>query len=475
MVNNTNDIEKENPSPQREEHPSVPPPKTVFKTRTESENPSSTPSGIEGLGLDISLRSEEVQEILTKVPHWMIRWGNVLFLALILLVLFLSWFIKYPDIIAAEALITTSVPPQKEFAKISGKLDAILVSDNQKVTSGEPLAIIENTANYKDVYQLKQVIDTITINTKNFEFPIDSLPILFLGDIEAQYALFENSYIQYLLNKQLQPFSNETLANKFTISELNRRLQSLKSQKQINETELDFERNNLNRNKTLFDKGVISAQEYENKQLAYAQAERNFKNFESSISQIREGISNARSTKKGTEIERTKEEMLLLKNVIQSFNQLKRAIRDWEQLYVLQSNIEGKVSFLNYYNSNQTVNQGDLVFTIIPSENSSYLAKLKTPAQNSGKIKTGQQVNVSLDNYPDTEFGTLKGTVQHISALPNKDGLYLIDVKLPETLMTSYNKIIAFKQEMSGSAEIITEDLRLIERFFYQFRQILKR
>ncbi|MDN5811240.1 MAG: HlyD family efflux transporter periplasmic adaptor subunit, partial [Tetragenococcus koreensis] len=92
-----------------------------------------------------------------------------------------------------------------------------------------------------------------------------------------------------------------------------------------------------------------------------------------------------------------------------------------------------------------------------------------------GKIKIGQKVNVSLNNYPDTEFGTLRGTVQHISALPDKDRRYLIDVQLPKKLTTSYNKEIEFKQEMAGSAEIITEDLRLIERFFYQFREILKR
>lgn len=28
---------------------------------------------------NIELRSEEVQEILTRVPNWMIRWGSVLF------------------------------------------------------------------------------------------------------------------------------------------------------------------------------------------------------------------------------------------------------------------------------------------------------------------------------------------------------------------------------------------------------------
>lgn len=424
---------------------------------------------------DIDLRSEEVQEILSKVPHWMIRWGNVLFLILIILVLLLSWFVKYPDIIASEALITTKIPPQKEYAKITGKLEALLIKDNQEVSSGQRLAILENTANYKDVFKLKSIIDTITLNRQYFKFPIDSLPLLFLGNIESQYALFENSYIQYQLNKELKPYSNEAVANRYSISELNRRLRSLQSQKEINKTELDFKKKDLQRFVSLFDKGIISAQDFENKQLEAAQAERNYKNFESSISQIREGISNANQTSKGTEINRVKEEMVLLKNVIQSFNQLKKAVRDWEYQYVLQSNIEGKVSFLNFWNSNQTVNQGDLVFTIIPSENSSFIAKLKAPGQNSGKIKIGQKVNLKIENYPDTEFGVLNGIVKNVSIVPDVNGLYIIDVELPKVLVTSYGKTIDFKQEMRGSAEIITEDLRLIERFFYQFKEALRR
>ncbi|WP_159017926.1 HlyD family secretion protein [Algibacter sp. L3A6] len=424
---------------------------------------------------DIDLRSEEVQEILSKVPHWMIRWGNVLFLVLIILLLFLSWLVKYPDIIASEALITTKIPPQKEYAKITGKLEAILIKDNQEVSSGQRLAILENTANYKDVFKLKSIIDTITLNRQYFKFPIDSLPLLFLGNIESQYALFENSYIQYQLNKELKPYSNEAVANRYSISELNRRLRSLQSQKEINKTELDFKKKDLQRFVSLFDKGIISAQDFENKQLEAAQAERNYKNFESSISQIREGISNANQTSKGTEINRVKEEMVLLKNVIQSFNQLKKAVRDWEYQYVLQSNIEGKVSFLNFWNSNQTVNQGDLVFTIIPSGNSSFIAKLKAPGQNSGKIKIGQKVNLKIENYPDTEFGVLNGVVKNVSIVPDVNGLYVIDVELPKVLVTSYGKTIDFKQEMRGSAEIITEDLRLIERFFYQFKEALRR
>ncbi|HXJ99965.1 MAG TPA: HlyD family efflux transporter periplasmic adaptor subunit [Gelidibacter sp.] len=424
---------------------------------------------------ELNIYSNEVRDVLSEPPKSIFRWGNTILFFFIAMILFLSWLIKYPDTILAQAIITTEIPPQKEFAMATGVFDAILVENNEQVNASQPLAIIENTANYKDAFKLKSVIDTIQVNSKNFSFPLDSLPLLFLGDIESQYALFENNYIQYQLNKQLQPFSNEAIANRYSISELNRRLQSLKSQKEINQTELIFQTKDLQRNKTLFDKGVISVQEYENKQLEYAQAERNFKSFESSISQIREGISNASMTSRGTEINRAKEEMVLLKNVIQSFNQLKKSIKDWEKQYVLQSKIDGTVSFLNYWNVNQTVNAGDLVFTIIPDKNSFFIAKLKTPTQNSGKIKVGQNVYVRLENFPDVEFGVLKGKVKNISLIPDQEGLYLIDVELPEKLITSYNRKIEFKHEMPGMAEIVTEDLRLIERFFYQFKDILKR
>src|SRR5690606_28414425 len=116
--------------------------------------------------------------------------------------------------------------------------------------SGQALAIIENTANYQDVFKLKSVIDTIKVNNHSFHFPLDSMPILFLGDIESQYALFENAYIQYQLNKELQPFSNEAVANRYSISELNSRLESLQSQKEINETEMVFQQKNLQRSKS---------------------------------------------------------------------------------------------------------------------------------------------------------------------------------------------------------------------------------
>jgi len=420
----------------------------------------------------IQLRSEEVQEILSFVPNWMIRWGNTLIFILLLGLLLISWFVKYPDTIATEILITTAIPPEKIYAKSTGQLDAILVKDNESIPKEKILSIIENSSNYHDVLKLNNVLDTLLVNYREFYFPLEQLPFLFLGDIEPDYALFERSYTEYKLNNQLKPFSSEALANKMALTETKSRLNILISQRVLNKKELELKEIDLDRFENLFKKDIISSQEYDYKKLEFLQAQRSYKSLGSSISQLRETINNAQKNLRGTEIRKTQDDSKALKNVIQSYNQLKRSMKNWELKYVLKSSIPGKVSFLSFWNENQNVKQGDLVFTIIPSVNNSFVGKIKAPARNSGKIKLGQKVNIRLANYPYTEFGILEGIIKSISLIPDKNGNYLIDVTLPDKLITTYKNEIDFKQEMRGTAEIITEDLRLIERFFYQLRKV---
>ena len=424
---------------------------------------------------DIKIRSEEVQEILSFVPNWMIRWGNTLILFLIIGLLLISWFVKYPDTIVTEITVTTQIPPEKIYARTSGQIDAILVDDNEEVSKNKLLGIIENTANYKDVILLKNILDTLTINYKDFYFPLEELPILFLGDVDSDFGLFERSYASYKLNNVLQPFSNESSANQLSMAEAKSRLNTMIAQQSLNRKEIALKKKDIGRFEKLFKKGVISAQEYDQKQLDYLQSQRAYRSMSTSISQLRETIGNSKKNLRDTEIRKAQDDNAALKSVIQSYNQLKRSVKKWELNFVLQSSIEGEVSFLSFWNENQTVNQGDQVFTIIPTGDNSFVGKIKAPAQNSGKIKEGQNVNIRLANYPYTEFGMLEGTIRSISMVPDTNGNYLIDVQLPEKLITTYKKEIAFKQEMSGSAEIITEDLRLIERFFYQLKNIFNK
>jgi len=224
----------------------------------------------------------------------------------------------------------------------------------------------------------------------------------------------------------------------------------------------------------MFTQGVISAKEQEQKEIEFLQSKRSYKGLEASISQIRELINNSAKNLEGTSIKKTQNDTRLKKKVIQSFLYLKKAIKDWEKKYALTSSINGKVSFLSFWNKNQTVKTNELIFIIIPTKDNSFIGKIKAPVANSGKIKKGQKVQIKLLNYPSDEFGELNGKVLSISQLPDLKGNYLINVELPQDLKTTYNKKIDFRQEMKGSADIVTEDLRLIERFFYQLRNIIK-
>ena len=51
---------------------------------------------------------------------------------------------------------------------------------------------------------------------------------------------------------------------------------------------------------------------------------------------------------------------------------------------------------------------------------------------------------------------------------------FLATVALPNGLKTNANKTLTYKNGMDASAEIVTEDLRLIERFLYQLRKIFQ-
>lgn len=424
---------------------------------------------------EIELRSEEVQEILTRVPHWMIRWGNIVVLAILFTMMIGAYYVKYPDVVTTQVIITTQNPPEKLVARTSGKIAEILVKDRTEVLSKTALAIIENTANYTDVLALKNCIDTLSIKTGTFNFPIDRFANFQLGEIQNAFTLFEKDYIGYDLNRDLKPYAVEKTAQSLETNQLKERLLLTQQQYQISQNELQLKKQELERYRKLHEKGVIATQEWESKNLDYLQSEKNVRNISSQLSQMRSSINDLKRNSGNTKINESKDNINLLRNVLQSFTQLKKAINDWELAYVLRSSIKGQVSFMQIWVKNQTINSGEEVFTIVPTNNKNYIAKVKAPAQNSGKIKVNQDVNIRLANYPDREFGIIKGKVKSISLTPDKEGNLLIDVSLPNGIETSYDKKIIFQQEMSGTADIVTEDLRLIERLLYQFRDIFRR
>ena len=91
----------------------------------------------------------------------------------------------------------------------------------------------------------------------------------------------------------------------------------------------------------------------------------------------------------------------------------------------------------------------------------------------SGKIKEGHRVNIKVYGYPYMEYGTLHGNVATISLISNEN-FYYINVELLSELKTNTGKILNFTGEMTGEAEIITDDRSLLSRVLSPLKYLIK-
>ena len=108
----------------------------------------------------LEIRSEPVNEVLTVIPGWIIRWGMTVMLLVVFMLLFISWFIKYPDIITATTTLTSNNPPTRMKARVSGKVEKLFCHDGELVKKDSYLLILKSTAHADDVIKLKkQLLD----------------------------------------------------------------------------------------------------------------------------------------------------------------------------------------------------------------------------------------------------------------------------------------------------------------------------
>src|ERR1700744_123137 len=122
-----------------------------------------------------TVNSTEVQEIIGTIPHWILRYGILLMLSIICGILTGTYFIQYPDSLQAKIILTAQNPPTNIIAKVNGKITGLFVSDNEMVSPGQLLGIIENTANYDSIENLKEQLQAFSFN--------DSLIVEMAGSI----------------------------------------------------------------------------------------------------------------------------------------------------------------------------------------------------------------------------------------------------------------------------------------------------
>lgn len=423
----------------------------------------------------IEIRSEEVQEILGHVPSWIIRSGiSVLFLVVFVLLIG-SWFFKYPDIIKSRITVTTKNPPAPITAKTTGNIQQLFVTDNQFVKKNKVVAIIENTADYEDIIRLKNVLKTI--NQTNFQNISDLNQTLKLGELQQYYSTFSKQLKDYQNFIKLDYHNQKIKSIKKQIKDYRVYYNHLWEQQNILKKELKISKSQFKRDSLLYVNKVYSKLDFEKSQQIYLQKKYSYQGAKTALANTNIQISQLDQQVLDLKLQKEEKKTQQSVNLAENLNNLQSQIANWEKKYLIISPIEGNVTFTKFWSANQNVQAGEVVVTIVPKGNANIIGKVSIPSAGVGKIETGQVVNIKLDNFPYMEFGMIRGKIKNISLVPqmtSEGAYYSAEIDIPDVLISNYGKHLKFSQEMTGTAEIITDDIRLLERFLQPLKSILK-
>lgn len=422
---------------------------------------------------EIELRSEEVQEIMGEVPSWILRRGiTVLFL--ILVALFTgSFFFRYPDVITAEMTLTSLHPAAQIVARTSGKINKLYVSDHDSVSRGGKLAVIENPASTGDLLWLKKQLsyaDNHPDSALNRFYPLRDLT---LGSVQTAYTAFIRSLHEYENYRALDYYPQKIASVQSQIGKYEAYYRSLEKQYLVMKGQYDIARKQFTRDSVLFVRKVLSEAEYETSKSALLQNRYSLDGAHASLENQKIQISQLEETLLDLKLQQSEKEANLLHDYRSAAEQLNNEISGWELNYLLVSPIDGRVTFNKYWNENQYVVAAETIFTVVPGKKEQLIGKALLPVARSGKVKKGQRVIIRFSNFPDQEFGVVNGVVTSISLVPLEQN-YMVAIDLPHGLVTNYRKTLPVSPEMTAQADIVTNDLRLIERFFQPLKQILK-
>ncbi|MDT0691073.1 HlyD family efflux transporter periplasmic adaptor subunit [Salegentibacter sp. F188] len=408
-------------------------------------------------------------------PGYLLRRGTAYMFGFFFLVLILAGIISFNQVVKGSVTLTSKNPPVEIKVKRDGKLSAIYYKPGDSIVAGDIVAVLDNPASQKDITFLKERLGKDFLKVLSLEALLTEFPVnLSLGtSLQAAYNRFLEEYHNLILENTL---GHKQIMEQGLLQNINNQRSILNSKEeefQLMENSLSISTENINRHRQLFEKGVISKFDLEKVELEFTEKNRQYSLLKQQMIQLQADKSRAKSD---LEILRSSEERKLSlqeAELVFAKQNLLNEISEWEDKNIIKSPVAGRLSYNQVWGVHQNVEEGDVVFTIVPFMRKDLLGKCIVPVQNSGQINKGQKVYLKLDNYPYREWGMIKASVKSISEVPSRAEVpaYIVYLDV-DSLVTSYGKELILHQELIGTAEIVLEEVTLLKRIFYQFRQL---
>jgi len=415
--------------------------------------------------------SEEVEEIMSFIPNRVIRWGLTVIFVVFTTLLIGSYFFKSPEIIRAPMILTKKNPPVSLISKSTGKIDRLFAADGQTIPEKGNIALINNPTDFADYLKLKkELADCFLITDWDKQvFAYNLSDQLTLGELQQSYGPFlksRNNFKHYLTQNYLP--QKIGLIDKQIVKQ-EEYYQTLVRQREIQRNDLVLSQKSFTRDSSLFQKRTTSEAEFDKSRQLFLSKKSAYVGFEAILRETESSILQMQSTRVELQMQHERELSEFRLALDESKQNLENAIHQWEERFLVASPVEGKLTYTSIWSVNQEVKTGELIATIIPIKESAIIAKAVIPPSGFGKVEVGQRVNLKLNGFPYMEFGMLKGNINAISLVPDAKG-YVAEIELSGGMTSSYRENLKFIQQMDGTAEIITKEMRLITRLINPLR-----
>ncbi len=413
------------------------------------------------------VHSEDLQDIISKPPSWLLKRGISFILLSVLLLFGATFYIKYPEMVHTTMRFTTTNSPKVIINQNNGILLRLLVGDGEMVTKDQDIAYLESTADHQQVTDLLRKLKDLKSGPVSLYELENIIPPanLNLGELQASYQSFYMSYLNYraihaggIYQKRRRVLDDEV---NYVNEQNDRIMETFDLQKQ----ELELAEAEFERYKQLADKKVISPLELQQKEAMLLSKRQAIPNAQSNI------ISNrSQLLSKNREISEVENEILEEeKKFLQAFNSLVSDAEEWKKQHVLSATVPGKLIYAGFWQESQYIKSGEELFYINPNRDD-YYGETLVPQEHISKVKRGQQVLVKVRSYPYHEYGYLNGEVTYISDIPIKDSVFFARVELTRSERDS---LIKLKPGMFADIEIVTADMSIFKRIWQNLTKSL--
>lgn len=410
------------------------------------------------------LRSETMQDIMTRVPAWVTRWGTTVLVLFFAALFVFAAVIRYPDVVRGDAVLTTVRPPIGIHAPRAAIIDSLFVEEGGMVGVGDVLFTTRSETRLHPADAMRDHISSMVVR------PLDSLrsdsvpapPRDALGELGDEYARHREAFgrLVFALERDPAPLTEAGLEG--SVARLRAMNATLREQLSACRTEQALLETNARNDRDLRDRGVISERQYQETLTEFEEKRSACRDLEVAMDANRVRMSEL-------EVERITQDVSGDENILVRYSEWLEAAEAylvafdaWSAENVVVAPVAGRVSFQGVRDAGQYVEPQERVLTLVQPD-SPIRVTARLPQRDIGKVLPGQDVQLKLDGYDYYEFGAVMGRVEAISPVADED-VYRVEVDLVDGLTTPQGHTLGFRQGMTATAEVITSERSVLQR-----------